>query len=100
MTTTSNLQAVKRGMSITAIANIHNAWVCTLDWPNKTSLDCVALITSSLGAVVDELTQQSKPSPCLGGHLADLILKTLELANREDVDIDYRLVSRLIANRT
>lgn len=65
----------------------HYAWVERMNWHNKSVLDSMALIGSEVGESADECLM-GYPLPAFGEELADIILRTLDLAQCEGIDID------------
>lgn len=69
------------------IAARHSVWVEAMGWHNKTVLESLALIASEIGEASDEV-EQGRPTAAFGEELADVILRTADLAWTESVDLD------------
>jgi NTP pyrophosphatase (non-canonical NTP hydrolase) len=69
-------------------------WVERNGWHNKTVLEYIALICSEIGEAANECRGE-KPTIQFGIELADIILRTLDLAKVCDINIeeciDYKI---------
>lgn len=65
----------------------HFNWVERMGWHNKTVLESLALIASEVGEAADE-SFTTPPSQNLGSELADIILRTVDLAKTTEVDLN------------
>jgi len=72
-------------------------WVESQGWHNKTILECLALIASEVGEAINEC-RGSKPTLEFGSELADIILRTLDLAKICNIDIETELRNKIISN--
>lgn len=91
------MKKICMGMRITEISEIHHQWVADIGWLNNTPLECLALIESGVSEAVNEC-RGDKPTSRFGGELADIMLRIMDLANQEGIDMDYEIVSRMISN--
>jgi len=74
-------------LDLNAISRTHHDWVERMGWHNKTMLESLALIASEIGEAAAE---------CIGGlnrtrfgeELADIILRTVDLAYTERIDLN------------
>lgn len=73
---------------VNALAAKHFQWVERMGWHNKTDLESLALITSEVGETFDEILDDEELSPAFGEELADIILRTLDLAHLHGLDLD------------
>ena len=80
-------------MHLNDIAFDQWALIEQLDWHNKTPLECLALICSEVGEAANEC-RGAEPTERLGEELADIILRTLDLA----AELDYN-IEQLIADK-
>lgn len=69
------------------IGRAHHAWVERMGWHNKSVLESLALIGSEIGEVAGECDAGS-PTGAFGEELADIALRTLDLAQELGVDLD------------
>jgi len=72
-------------------------WVDRMGWHNKQPLEYVALIASEIGEVANEC-RGSAPTGRLGEELADIILRTLDMAHQFGVDIDVEVARKMSIN--
>lgn len=85
-------------MQINEIASKQYLWVEQMGWHNKTTLEYLALIASEVGEAVNECRGE-KPSEAFGAELADIILRTLDLAEVEGVDIEEEIIRKMQINK-
>jgi NTP pyrophosphatase (non-canonical NTP hydrolase) len=86
-------------MEINEIAKNHSAWVDEMNWHNKSVLEALALICSEVGEAVNECRGE-KPTEHFGSELADIILRTLDLAYTEGIDINNEILKKMELNRS
>lgn len=86
-------------MEINDIARQHFEWVRDRGWHNKTVLEELALICSEVGEAVNECRGES-PSEKFGSELADIVLRTVNVALRHGIDIDAEIQAKMAINRT
>ena len=86
-------------MTINKIMYSHGHWVESVGWRNtKTPLECLALIASEVGEAANEC-RNKKPTEKLGDELADIILRTLDLALEQDIDINEAIYEKMAKNK-
>ena len=85
-------------MTISEVATLTWQWVETMGWHQKTPLESLALIASEVGEAVNECRHET-PSPKLGEELADIILRTLDLAHELDIPIEAMIEQKMRLNR-
>lgn len=76
----------KVGMDWNGIAQKHYDWVERMGWHNKTVLESLALIASEVGEAADECFGD-KPSEAFGEELADIVVRTADLAHWQGIDL-------------
>lgn len=74
-------------------------WVEDMGWHNKQPLEYVALIASEIGEVANECRGE-KPTDRLGEELADVILRTLDMAEQFGVNIQQEVFNKMAKNRS
>jgi NTP pyrophosphatase (non-canonical NTP hydrolase) len=74
-------------MDLNRIAHRQFDWVERMGWHNKTVLEALALIASEVGEAAEECFD-GKPSDAFGEELADIILRTADLAVLEKIDLE------------
>ena len=84
-------------MSINAIAAKQYDWVERMGWHNKTVLEALALIASEVGEAVNEC-RGAAPTPEFGTELADIILRVVDLAHWQNVDLAGAIVAKMKVN--
>jgi NTP pyrophosphatase (non-canonical NTP hydrolase) len=84
-------------LTINEIAAKHSAWVERMGWHNKTVLESLALIASEVGEAVNECRGYT-PTAEFGTELADIILRTLDLAHTQGIDLDTVLTAKMQLN--
>jgi len=72
---------------LNAISDVHSAWVERMGWHNKTVLESLALIASELGEAAAECIGSVNPEK-FGEELADILLRTADLAKTEGVNLN------------
>ena len=68
-----------------------------MGWHNKTVLEALALIGSEVGEAVNECRGDA-PTENLGEELADIILRTLDLAEWQRIDIGKAIADKMAVN--
>lgn len=66
---------------------IHYAWVERMGWHNKNRLETLALIFSEVGESGDEFVK-GKITSKFGEELADIVLRVIDFAAVENIDVD------------
>lgn len=84
-------------MDINEIAEKQFAWVERMGWHNKTVLEALALIGSEVGEAVNECRGEV-PTNKLGSELADIILRTADLAQWQEIDLAAEIKSKMALN--
>lgn len=69
------------------IAAQHYDWVERMGWHNKTTLESLALIASEVGESAAECLGEV-PTKAFGEELADIVLRTIDLAHTHQLDVD------------
>lgn len=83
--------------SIGHMAKVQHNWVERMGWHNKTVLEALALIASEVGEAVNECRGE-EPTEKLGEELADIILRTLDLAEWQGIDIEKAITDKMAIN--
>lgn len=84
-------------MNINEIAKRQFDWVEAQGWHNKTPLEALALIASEVGEAVNEC-RGDKPTAELGSELADIVLRTVDLAHWLGFDIGLEIANKMAFN--
>ena len=84
-------------MEINKLAAKQHDWVERMGWHNKTVLEALALICSEVGEAVNECRHDT-PSENFGEELADIILRTVDLAHWQGVDLDKVITAKMEKN--
>jgi len=84
-------------MQINELAAKHYDWVERMGWHNKTVLEALALIASEVGEAVNECRGDT-PTPEFGTELADIILRVLDLAEWQGVDLEATISAKMELN--
>jgi len=74
-------------------------WVESLGWHNKTTLEYLALIASEVGEAVNE-AREDEPTDHFAEELADIILRTVDLAVTHNINIQQVLLNKLNKNES
>lgn len=74
-------------MNFNKIAQTHYEWVENMNWHNKTVLEALALIASEVGEASFEHLDDY-PTTHFGEELADIMLRSLDLAYWQQVDLN------------
>lgn len=81
-------------MDLKSIAKLHHVWVERMGWHNKSALEALALIASEVGEAVNECRGEV-PTDKLPAELADIILRTVDLAEDLGIDIDAAVQEKM-----
>lgn len=84
-------------MEINELAAKQFDWVERMGWHNKTVLEALALIASEVGEAVNECRHES-PSENFGEELADIILRTVDLAQWQGIDLNAVIQAKMEKN--
>lgn len=79
------------------IARLQYEWVERMGWHNKTVLEALALIVSEVGEAADECFG---PTAAFGEELADVVLRTADLAHWQKIDLAAVMSSATVTWRT
>lgn len=79
------------------IAALQRRWVKSMPWRDKTPLEALALIASEIGEAVNECRGDT-PTAELGTELADIVLRTFDLAEMLGIDIDSECRQKMAHN--
>lgn len=73
-------------------------WVESMNWHgDKRPLEYLGLIASEVGEAVNECRGE-KPTERLGEELADIILRTLDMAEQFDINIQQEVINKMHKN--
>lgn len=84
--------------SLSDIAELHYQWVEAMGWHNKSVLEALALISSEVGEAINECRGE-RPTDHFGEELADVILRTLDLARWQGIDIESEVMKKIEKNK-
>ena len=84
-------------MKINKLAKKQHDWVERMGWHNKTVLEMLALVTSEVGEAVNEC-RGDKPTRKFGIELADIILRTVDLAHSQGIDLEAVIKKKMARN--
>lgn len=85
-------------MDINDIAKEHYAWVESMGWHNATVLESLALLASEIGEAVNECRGVT-PTDAFGSELADIILRTVDIAEKHGIDINSEILNKMAVNK-
>lgn len=78
-------------IDLNAISDRHHAWVERMGWHNKTVLESLALIASEIGEAAGECVGGFSIPERFGEELADIILRCVDLAKTESVNLNEQV---------
>lgn len=84
-------------MDINEIAAQNFAWVERMGWHNKTTLEALALVASEVGEAINEC-RGDKPTDNFPEELADIVLRVLDIAHWQGIDMEKELLSKMHIN--
>jgi NTP pyrophosphatase (non-canonical NTP hydrolase) len=84
-------------MKINEIAEKNYAWVERMGWHNKTTLEALALVASEVGEAINECRNE-KPTDAFGEELADIILRVLDIAHWQEIDMEQEITKKMLIN--
>lgn len=90
-------QQANKSLSLKELAERQFDWVERMGWHNKTVLEALALIGSEVGEAVNECRME-EPSAKLAEELADIILRTIDLAEWQGINIQEAVLSKMYLN--
>lgn len=82
---------------LTEIIERHYAWLVKMGYTTASPLESLALITSEIGEAANEC-RHGAPTPQFGEELADIVLRTLGLARRLNIDIESLMLAKIETN--
>jgi len=80
------------------IAKAQYDWVESQGWHNKTPLEYLALVASEVGEAINECRGEI-PTDRLGIELADIVLRTLDFAVVQGIDIQEAIKVKMAINK-
>ena len=84
-------------MTLNDIAEKNYHWVEKMGWHNKTVLEALALVSSEVGEAINECRHE-KPTDEFGEELADIILRVLDIAHWQGLDMDKLVLAKMLKN--
>ncbi|MFT6419100.1 MAG: NTP pyrophosphatase (non-canonical NTP hydrolase) [Cognaticolwellia sp.] len=84
-------------MNINKIAELNYEWVERMGWHNKTTLEALALVASEVGEAINECRGE-KPSDDFAEELADIVLRVLDIAHWQGIDMEKVLLDKMNKN--
>lgn len=84
-------------MNINEIAKKNYQWVERMGWHNKTTLEALALVASEVGEAINECRNE-KPTDAFGEELADIILRVLDIAHWQGIDMEEKIMDKMKKN--
>ena len=84
-------------MKINEVAQKNYQWVERMGWHNKTTLEALALVASEVGEAINECRNE-KPTDAFGEELADIILRVLDIAHWQGIDIEKEMTDKMLKN--
>ena len=84
-------------MKINDLAARQYEWVERMGWHNKTVLEALALIASEVGEAVNEC-RGAAPTPEFGSELVDIILRVVDLAQWQGIDLEAAITTKMAIN--
>jgi len=84
-------------MKLNEIAEKNYQWVDKMGWHNKTPLEALALVASEVGEAINECRNE-QPTDAFGEELADIILRVLDLAHWQGLDMEQEVADKMQKN--
>jgi NTP pyrophosphatase (non-canonical NTP hydrolase) len=84
-------------MHLSELARRNWAWVEGQGWHNKSPLECLMLIVSECGEAANECRNEH-PTDHFSEELADIILRTIDLAEDNGIDIEAAVLRKIAIN--
>lgn len=84
-------------MKINELAKKNYDWVERMGWHNKTTLEALALVASEVGEAINECRGE-KPTDNFAEELADIVLRVLDIAHWQGIDIELELLNKMKKN--
>jgi NTP pyrophosphatase (non-canonical NTP hydrolase) len=85
-------------MDINNIAEKNYQWVESMGWHNKSVLEALALVASEVGEAINECRQE-EPSPAFKEELADIVLRVLDIAHWQGINIEEAILQKMEINQ-
>ena len=85
-------------MNINQIAERNYQWVEEMGWHNKTVLEALALVASEVGEAINECRHE-QPTEAFGEELADIVLRVLDIAHWQNIDIEQEILAKMAKNQ-
>ncbi len=84
-------------MNINKLAEQNYDWVERMGWHNKTTLEALALVASEVGEAINECRGE-KPTNNFAEELADIVLRVLDIAHWQGIDMEQELLNKMKKN--
>ena len=84
-------------MNINQRAKQNYDWVERMGWHNKTTLEALALVASEVGEAINECRGEN-PTDNFAEELADIVLRVLDIAHWQGIDIEQELLNKMKKN--
>ncbi len=84
-------------MNINKLAEQNYDWVEHMGWHNKTILEALALVASEVGEAINEC-RGDKPTEDFAEELADIVLRVLDIAHWQGIDMEKELQAKMLKN--
>ncbi len=84
-------------MKINEVAEQNFLWVEKMGWHNKTTLEALALVASEVGEAINECRHE-KPTEAFGEELADIVLRVLDIAHWQGIDMEKEIKNKMFKN--
>lgn len=84
-------------MNINKLAEQNYDWVERMGWHNKTTLEALALVASEVGEAINECRAE-KPTAEFPEELADIVLRVLDIAHWQGIDMEKELKAKMLKN--
>lgn len=84
-------------MKINEVAEQNFLWVEKMGWHNKTTLEALALVASEVGEAINECRGE-KPTEAFGEELADIVLRVLDIAHWQGIDMEKEIKNKMFKN--
>jgi len=86
-------------MTLNEVAEKNHLWVEKMGWHNKTVLEALALVASEVGEAINECRNE-EPTDEFGEELADIILRVLDIAHWQGLDMDKIVQDKILKNES
>lgn len=91
------IKQLSEKMNINDIAEKNYLWVEKMGWHNKTTLEALALVASEVGEAINECRHEV-PSDAFGEELADIILRVVDIAYWQGINIEQEIMAKMLKN--